>query len=123
MQQSAATRPTILVVDDEPIVREFACRTLTNANFNVLQAENGAAAISLLLTCLASVQLVLTDVRMPVMDGLRLAAAVRDLNGQIPVLFMSGYNSAGPIAKPYIAKPFRPSELLEAVREIVGKPT
>lgn len=121
MQNTTAARPTILVVDDEPQLRELTSRMLAEASYNVMQAENGVAALELLTTCLTAIQLVITDVRMPLMDGVRLAAAVKGHNGRIPVLFMSGYSSGGPVGRPFIAKPFSPEQLLENVRELLSR--
>ena len=121
MEDATVSRPTILVVDDEPLLRELTARMLSEASYNVVQAEDGIAALALLSTCLTAIQLVITDVRMPLMDGERLAAAVNDHNVRIPVLFMSGYSSGGPLGRPFLAKPFSPEQLLESVRELLSR--
>lgn len=109
----------ILVVDDEPGVRRLAARILRDAGHRVLQAADGLDALRLLAT--VPVALVLTDVQMPRMDGLRLAAAVREHFPAVPVLFMSAHPAgADSPARPLLTKPFDRAALLGEVAQQLG---
>jgi len=82
---------TVLLVDDEPVVLRVARRTLTACGYRVLTASNVAEGRRLIADHASSIDLLLTDVRMP--DGHRagVAADVIDRNGAVRVLYMSGY--------------------------------
>lgn len=125
---SRANRPrTILVVDDEDIVRALVARTLQEADYRVLQASHGGAAIGLLEQDASPVDLVICDLVMPVLGGKEVADWMRQHCPAIPLLFISGYPRAyleahhlfDP-AVPMLRKPFLPSRLLEAVEEQVA---
>jgi DNA-binding response OmpR family regulator len=115
--------PTILIVEDDEQVRRALARALRLDGFTVVQAENGAVALRALQGIEDSLKLVLTDIRMPVMDGIELAKVLRAACPNIPVLFMSGYlpeASQGThlheIGGRLLLKPFGPEVLLEAIR-------
>jgi CheY-like chemotaxis protein len=123
-----ANRPrTVLVVDDEDVVRELVARTLKESDYRVLQASHGAAAIGLLEREANGVDLVVSDLMMPVLGGKELADWMRQHAPAVPLLFISGYprayleahNLFDP-AVPMLRKPFLPSRLLEAVEEQVA---
>lgn len=84
---------TVLVVEDEGIVRAPLCRALRNEGYTVLEAANGEDALRVLQQHHAPVHLVITDVRMPAMRGDELVAMLRDWYPAIRVMFMSGYSS------------------------------
>jgi two-component system, cell cycle sensor histidine kinase and response regulator CckA len=125
---SRANRPcTILVVDDEDIVRALVARTLREAGYRVLQASHGAAAIGLLELESNAVDLVICDLVMPVLGGKEVADWMREHRPGLPLLFISGYPRAYLEAHrlfdpsvPMLRKPFLPSRLLEAVEEQVA---
>jgi signal transduction histidine kinase len=110
---------TILVVEDEAIVRDSTVRILKNHNFTVLSAASGTEALRHLQEG-ASVDLILTDLVMPDMSGTTLAA-----QAGLPVLFMSGYadsqlrNSGLTMATHHIEKPFSPDDLLAAIHRVL----
>jgi CheY-like chemotaxis protein len=112
----------VLVVDDEDLVRHMTARTLTGGGLRVLEARDGEEAVSLLETLGSNaVGLVVSDIRMPRMDGLQLAGTVAQRWPEVPILLMSG--QGGPptgYAGPYFAKPFKPETLLAAVTALVG---
>jgi CheY-like chemotaxis protein len=114
-----ASRPRILVVDDEPIVRRFAAQILTAAGFDVLTAVDGREAFAIASHLDADLSLVLTDIRMPHLDGLELGRALSTLRPGLPVLYMSGYgtpaDSAGVPTVHFIQKPFQPDGLLSGI--------
>lgn len=125
---SRANRPrTILVVDDEDIVRALVARTLEEANYRVLQASHGGAAIALLEVEHNAVDLVICDLVMPVLGGREVAEWMRTHCPAVPLVFISGYPRAYLEAHhlfdpnvPMLRKPFLPSRLLEAVEEQVA---
>ena len=116
------TPPTILVVDDVLEVRRLTRRFLEAGGYRVLEAGDGGQA----LACLqhqGPVDLVLTDVRMPNMDGWELAAHLSALRPRVPVLFMSGYDQhlgSPSLVGPVLAKPFTSEQLRNRVAELLG---
>jgi two-component system cell cycle sensor histidine kinase/response regulator CckA len=119
-------QPTVLVVEDEAALRAGIRRLLQGEGYGVLEAENGAAALRLLEEAPNSVALVLTDLRMPVMDGRELAAALARRRPSLPIVFMSGFTAQLMdlrLVSPhlaFLAKPFRNDDLLAAVRGQLG---
>jgi two-component system, cell cycle sensor histidine kinase and response regulator CckA len=116
----------ILVVEDEIAVREFVCRALVSCGYKVSEARDGKEALCLLKEQAHLVQLVITDVVMPEMDGKELIQKVREIIPQPKVLFMSGYaeeriSHGGAIETGinFIQKPFSRIELSRKVREIL----
>jgi PAS domain S-box-containing protein len=115
----------ILVVDDEPDVREVTSAILAHHGYRVLTAGDGAEAVTLLAPRSTEVKLVVTDLQMPHLDGASLASVVRRLNPAIRILVMSGMDSARTseaiqrIAGTFLAKPFKSDELLAAVSTLL----
>lgn len=117
---------TILVVDDEDIVRALVTRALREAGYRVVQAQHGAAALALLEGGCDTIDLVISDLVMPVVGGREVARWVATHCPGLPVLFISGYprtyleaHDLYDAAVPLLRKPFLPSRLLEAVQELV----
>ena len=125
---SRANRPrTVLVVDDEDLVRDLVARTLREAGYRVVEASHGAGAIGLLEPRSNAVDLVICDLVMPVLGGKEVAEWIRQHSPAVPLLFISGYPRAYLEAHhlfdpsvPMLRKPFLPSRLLEAVEEQVA---
>jgi two-component system cell cycle sensor histidine kinase/response regulator CckA len=124
----ARERRRVLVVEDEPQVRAIAVRALSNAGFEVLQAENGAIGLALVKSEPVAFDVIVTDVVMPVLSGPELARAVRKLEPDIGLVFMSGLPEAMHNARAdefagaaYLNKPFSPQILVEAVRERIAE--
>ncbi len=116
----------ILVVEDQPQLRSLVRRTLVRAGYRVREAEHGVDALELIDR--EPPQLVVTDVMMPQMDGVALAARLRDSHPGVPVLFMSGFPETAsgadvelPAGAPLLAKPFGTTELLRAVRDALSE--
>ena len=124
MDENKKTK-TILVVDDEDMIRTFVQAMLEHAGYNVLAADGAAAGMSLYEKHRAAVALLLTDVQMPGMNGLELAVHIRKLEPRLPVLLMSGHDSASAIAMKatpgfgFVRKPFTHYELLSRTAEIL----
>jgi CheY-like chemotaxis protein len=109
----------VLVVEDEPTVRTMAVRTLEEAGYRVYQASHGGEALDLIEGAAAQVDLVVTDLGMPEMDGHELARRLRADRPVLPVLYMSGYGDAGSVT-PFLQKPFSPDDLVERVATVLA---
>src|SRR5690349_11743205 len=113
----------ILVVDDDREVRLFVETVLSDGGFATVGAEDGAEALRHVVR--SRFDLLLTDIRMPGMDGFELAQRARQLRPDLAVLFMSGYSAEyrfDPAHDDFIAKPFRPRQLLSRVDRIINRP-
>jgi two-component system cell cycle sensor histidine kinase/response regulator CckA len=117
---------TVLVVDDETLVRTTAVRALQEEGYEVLAADSGAAALEQLERDGARVRLVVTDVAMAGIDGHELGHRLLEARPDLPVLFMSGYPLDEVIRRgllqehhAFIQKPFAPSALAGAVRALI----
>jgi two-component system cell cycle sensor histidine kinase/response regulator CckA len=112
--------PTILVVDDEPQLRRLASRALEREGYHVIQATDGLEALGL-FTDDSSIDLLVTDVRMPHTDGIVLAAALRRRYPHVPVLFISGFpRGTEPAPEPFLAKPFEMQTLCDRVKGLLA---
>ncbi len=117
---------TILVVDDEELIRYVARRLITRLGFDVVVAANGREGVEAFRNAAGRVRAVLLDLTMPVMDG---AAALREIHGidpNVPILLTSGFNQAEALARfgvhdwsGFLHKPFLPEQLAEALRRVV----
>lgn len=119
-EKTRATMSLVLVVEDEPMIRDFVCEILTEEGLKTKAVENADEAIDYLNTHGHEVALLLTDVRMPgSMDGIGLANLVGEKWVHIPVVIMSGHGTPGSDQiKPdvlFIAKPWTITQLLNGV--------
>jgi signal transduction histidine kinase len=125
----ATTHCRVLLVEDNHAVRELLEQWLLTAGFEVLAAENGKAALDRLASDDAHVDVVVTDVLMPVMNGHELVTRLAAIDPAIRVLFISAYAPEEllslPLAQPaaVLQKPFAPSLLVRRVRELLTDPT
>ncbi len=118
---------TILLVEDEDAVRDFAVRALTMRGYRGIDACGGEEALEMIEEHKGEIDLVVSDVVMPGMDGPALVKEIRKTNPSMPVIFMSGYaegafRNAGddkPEDFHFIAKPFTLKSLTEKVKEIL----
>ncbi|WP_294330840.1 response regulator [uncultured Sphingomonas sp.] len=116
---------TILVVEDEDMVRAIAERALSRQGYSVVTAENGEVALETIET-MDKPDLLVSDVVMPVMDGPSMARKVRERWPDLPILFMSGYaeeqlrRSIDLDNVAFLPKPFSVQQLAEAVQEILA---
>jgi CheY-like chemotaxis protein len=124
----APFRQTILLAEDEPAVRALVEHVLAAAGFNVVAAVDGREALDLAAT-LGPIDLLLTDVMMPRLNGPGLAAALRERRPDQRVLFMSGFTNDilgehGMIAPDIqlLPKPFSPKDLTARVRQALAEP-
>jgi len=117
------SRPSVLVVDNEHLVRIMVQLGLERNGFDVWVAPNGREAIELYRELRDDISVVLLDVRMPGLDGPQTLNALRELNPEVPACFMSGDQGAGNSeelrqhgAAHVIAKPFLLDELANVLR-------
>ena len=125
-RRTASATGTILLVEDEDQVRKLAHTILKKQGYEVLVAAGGAEAEKLLQEHPGGIDLLLTDVVMPGMGGVELAARIMAARPGIKVLYMSGYTDSGIVQQgflredtPYIQKPFTSAGLGRKVREVL----
>ena len=113
---------TILVVDDEQIVRDVAQRILERAGYRVLLAPSGQAAIDLLERNPTEISIVVLDVSMPNMSGFEVLPRLRGIRPELKILLSSGYSEAEILRKSaphrvdgFIHKPYTAAYLIEAI--------
>ena len=122
-KQLAKGSETILLVDDEDGVRKLVQAVLKNNGYDVLEANNAAAALEAYEKNAHKIDMVLTDVVMPQMSGFELGRELAGRAAGLKILYMSGYreNAAvpGEPARAFLHKPFTPDVLLRKVREVL----
>jgi CheY-like chemotaxis protein len=119
---------TILLVEDDPVVRHVVRLLLELEGDVVLEAKDGDDALIVLDAYKGALDLLLTDVMMPGLSGAEVCERVRLGRPGLPTLFISGFYPEAvfpdqrlPEASAFLAKPFMPEELIEAVDELLGK--
>jgi DNA-binding NtrC family response regulator len=121
---------TVLVVDDEQMVRRLAARILLGEGYHVLEAAGGEEAIRLLQRASQRIDLVVTDVAMPGIGGRQLGDTIFRCWPKVRVLFMSGFpahrivnEGALDPASPFLQKPFTRDQLTRKVKDVLAIPT
>jgi CheY-like chemotaxis protein len=111
---------TILVVDDNPAVLQITTKLLTKWGYHVLSADGPIEALTLAASCSTPIDLVVSDINMPVMDGIQLWGRMQRICPAAKVVFMSGQKKPARLnGEPFLAKPFVPKELRAIVETIV----
>ncbi|MGB1026048.1 MAG: response regulator [Rhodospirillaceae bacterium] len=120
-------RGTILLVEDEDAVRVFGARALRNKGYEVAEARSGEGALEVLDGGLA-IDLLITDMVMPGMDGAALATRIRTLKPGLPIILISGYSEdviqGDVVNQPgthFLPKPFSLKQLAAKVRDVLGQ--
>eukprot|EP01028_Stygiella_incarcerata_P003820 TRINITY_DN1797_c0_g1_i1.p1 TRINITY_DN1797_c0_g1~~TRINITY_DN1797_c0_g1_i1.p1 ORF type:complete len:778 (-),score=208.03 TRINITY_DN1797_c0_g1_i1:91-2424(-) len=123
---------TILFVDDDPIIRRIGIKALERNGFNVLSAENGAAALKIVERCEKEVDVLMTDVMMPQMNGPDLAQHIKRMYPKVRIIFASGFEEETIFQRQreiheqkdlddddveFLAKPYTPSEMLRKIQD------
>jgi two-component system cell cycle sensor histidine kinase/response regulator CckA len=123
---SQAGNETILLVEDEDSVRRYVSSVLQGAGYRVIPAPNGMEAIQTISAPQSKIDLLLSDVVMPMMSGPELGERARGLHPEIRILYMSGYAESSIVHKGIldrgvnlIQKPFAAEDLLKRIREIL----
>jgi len=109
-----------LVVEDDPVVRSMGSRGLREAGYTVLEAVNGREALELIRAHTGRLDVVITDIGMPEMDGHDLARWLGEERPEIPIVFMSGYGDPEPKV-PFLQKPFPPDVLVRRVGQVLDR--
>ena len=113
---------TILVVEDDAIVRMLIVDVLEELEYAVLEAEDGEAALKVLENADNIIDLMMTDHGLPGISGAQLATRTREIRPALPILFASGYaeNIEVPAGMHSIGKPFSIDQLRDKVKVILG---
>lgn len=119
----SANAPSLLVVEDDAIVRMLIVDVLEELDFKVLEADGSEKALEFLKDQGQHIDLMMTDVGLPFMDGRELANEARKLRPALPILFASGYaeNIEVPEGMHLIGKPFSIDQLRDKVKGILGR--
>jgi signal transduction histidine kinase/CheY-like chemotaxis protein len=121
---------TILVAEDEAVIRQLARQVLETNGYTVIEAEDGLAALRIFQQSKCPIDLLLTDVVMPHLGGTELVRHLRDTGSRIKVLYMSGYTGMffeelgkSDPGSGFLQKPFQPAALLKMVRQLLSSST
>jgi excisionase family DNA binding protein len=122
----AAARPRVLVVDDEASIRDLLAKTLALAEYDVDLAPDGRAALERLR--IIPYDLLITDLKMPGVDGLTVIKEARRLKTDIPVIIITGFSTEASAIEAvnlgvsgYLTKPFRVPRVLAAAAKALGE--
>ncbi len=116
---------TILLIEDEAVIRRFMVSCLEMHGFKILEAAHGPEAIATAVRYPEIIHLVITDVRLPEMDGFEVVEALRKQRPCLPALFMSGnaVKNSPCSSSDFLWKPFKSSDLLQKVRTTLQRVT
>ena len=119
---------TVLVVEDAEPIRRMVCSILSLSGYNCIEAADGGEALRVIQDAMAPLDLILTDMLMPVMGGAELARQVASLRPDLRIVFMSGY-SDDPVVRIvqrapglFLPKPFTAQALTDKVRSALDMP-
>ncbi len=126
MKNGIAGAPTVLVVEDEAIIRMMLVDELEDAGIAAIEAESADAAVAIMSNG-ATIRAVVTDVRMPgTMDGLGLAAWMRDRAPDVPIIITTGFatqpdcQSINPAITRIVLKPYKPRDVVSLVAALLS---
>lgn len=121
-----ARTPRVLVVDDEPSIREMLSRTLSE-NYQVDVASDATTALDLLRTSPMPYSLLIADLKMPDMDGLSLIRRVKEIRSGLPIIIITGFSTESSAIEAvnlgvagYLTKPFHVPQVLAAAAKAMG---
>jgi excisionase family DNA binding protein len=125
--QRTAERPRILIVDDEQAVRDLVATYLSTADYDVETVEDGPSALERLQA--NDYDLLITDLKMPGMDGLSVIRETRRHNADIPIIIITAYSTEASAIEAinlgvsgYLTKPFRMERVLAMAARALGEP-
>jgi PAS domain S-box-containing protein len=117
---------TILIVEDDDVVRTFMKRALERSGYRVLVAEHPEAGLAVAKMCPDRIDLAITDIGLPGMSGLEFVRELASIQSSVPALYISGYADAvlaregtRPKASHFLQKPFSAADLLKRVRQVL----
>lgn len=121
---------TLLIAEDDPVVRTLTRTTLENFGYRVIEAVDGADAVHKFRECQENIALIIMDLVMPVKNGKDAYEDIKEFNPQIKVVFMSGYTAdiikdkgMAEDGMEFISKPMKPDDLLRKVRDMLDSQT
>ncbi len=118
--------PTVLIVEDEPLVREVAVAEFMDAGFVVIEAIDGASALAH-LGADAAIDVLFTDIRLPgTLDGWAIARHARSVHPALPVIYATGFSGDGVAVVEgghFVSKPYRPTAIVAAARALIADAT
>lgn len=124
----ADRQSSVLVVDDEEVIRRLVQDTLLSFGYSVFLASDGEEALELLEEKVNEIDLVILDVVMPGLKSSQVFKRMKELDSSLPVIVSSGFDIEGPVrelldmgAVKFIEKPYRVEDLIQAVEEVLGK--
>jgi CheY-like chemotaxis protein len=120
MMENGSAQKTILVVDDDPDVRDYASWVLEECGYSVLTAPDGATAL-LMLHSHEQIDVLFTDIVMPGLDGIEVARRALQQMPGLKVLFASGYSAGLTPASRLLKKPYRPQQLAGEVAAVLNE--
>jgi signal transduction histidine kinase len=116
-------KKTILLVEDTEFLRTWARLFLEGANYLVIEAPSGPAAMNLFLASMDSIDALVTDLGMPIMGGSQLAKACLELKPALPIIYITGIGSGGVLQEPAptatLRKPFTSIQLLQLLKDVL----
>src|SRR5688500_11514229 len=119
------TKKMALVVEDDPLIRDFEVATLKRAGFEVLAAINGIEGTALFARYFHEIDVIVTDISLPGTTGLQLAAFARTIRADVTIVIASGsinnqQRAAAMLIENsrFVPKPFTPQELLDAIADL-----
>lgn len=120
----AQAKPVILIVEDEPLLRMAAVDMVEDAGFDAVEAADATEAVRILEERL-DIRIVFTDIDMPRgMDGMKLAACIRDRWPPIMIILTSGHHNAPDVAMPpnslFFPKPYKERDVVAAFRRLAS---
>jgi CheY-like chemotaxis protein len=125
-KEAVVAQPTVLVAEDDKLIRTIFAEIVEGEGFDVVEADNGQRALDIVTS--RKIDMIISDMKMPVMNGFDLLVAVKKSHPEIPVTVITGFNSeyleadamaAG--ADAYITKPFRVDDVSETLRKMYQK--
>jgi CheY-like chemotaxis protein len=124
LQQASATRGVVLLVEDEPRVRSQARRLLQRSGYEVVEASDGAEAKRIFAERANDIDVVVTDVVMPIVGGVELVATLRAVQPELPVVLVSGFTAEEqelPLGDrtAFLTKPYTIEALCDAIEAVV----
>lgn len=125
--EAVSASGTVLVAEDDDALRRLIVQVLRRGGYRVLEGENGAQALAVARANDFEIDIVVGDVDMPVMGGVELVLTLQARLPQLPALIISGHANVSaledltPHSGAFLAKPFRPSELVDAVSDLLTR--
>jgi signal transduction histidine kinase/CheY-like chemotaxis protein len=125
-ERAAGGHERVLVVDDEPAVRRLLARILRSRGYDVFETEDAQSALAFMGSATRPMDLVVTDIVMPAMSGVRFAEQIRSQWPAVRILFVSGFPTTDATASemssiPLLGKPFTPEQIEAKVREVLDR--